>query len=178
MAPDPTVFVCPSCKAKLNAMQKTSMLTCSACGTEVDVKALRGRVTDTWNALEQEADQLQVGFVLCSLFYLPMYRVGGLQKTQRKYLYLSPPDMVNCLILSATPADFSTRWVFSANIYFPVFMTFSDLRQSSISGRLKGELEATRAICTRLKNICVDKLFLLLQKKTNYDGIFVEGCLL
>ena len=71
MAPDPTVFVCPSCKAKLNAMQKTSMLTCTACRTEVDVKVLRGRVTEIWNALEQEADQLQVGFVPCSLFLSP-----------------------------------------------------------------------------------------------------------
>ena len=112
MAPDPTVFLCPSCKAKLKTMQKTSMLTCTACGTEVDAKALRDRVTETWNALEQEAEQLQVRFVPCNLFLISPYRVGGLQKTWKKDLYHSHPDMVNCLILSAIPADFSTRWVF------------------------------------------------------------------
>ena len=68
MAPEPSVFLCPSCKAKLNAGKKTEMATCNNCGTEVDVEALKSRIAETWNALEQEADQLQVRFVPLSSF--------------------------------------------------------------------------------------------------------------
>ena len=38
-------------------------------------------------------------------------------------------------------------------------MSFSDIRRNSISGRRKEELEATKAICTRLKKIRFDELF-------------------
>ena len=35
-------------------------MTCSHCGKEVDVAVLRSCVADTWKALEQSAEQLQV----------------------------------------------------------------------------------------------------------------------
>ena len=63
MASEPSVFWCPSCKAKLTAGKRTDVVTCTNCGTDVDVEALRSRIAETWNALEQEADQLQVRFV-------------------------------------------------------------------------------------------------------------------
>ena len=149
MSPEPSVFWCPSCTAKLNAGKKTDVVTCTNCGTDLDLKALRSRVTETWNALEQEADQLQVRFVPFSTFGRPhVFRPGSLQKTLRKGLSLSPADTVNCLILSATLADFSTRWVFFTKIYF---MLFSASRRSSTFGRLKGEPGETRATCIRLK---------------------------
>ena len=63
MAPEPSVFLCPSCKTKISTGKKTDRVTCTNCGTEVDVEALKSRVAETWNALEKEAEQLQVGFV-------------------------------------------------------------------------------------------------------------------
>ena len=71
------MFLCPSCKAKLNAGKKTDTATCSNCGTEVDVAALKSRIAETWNALQQEADQLQVRFVPTSSFFISLYRAGG-----------------------------------------------------------------------------------------------------
>jgi len=59
MEPEPTVFLCPSCKCKLTAGKTTSVLTCPQCGKEVDVAVLRNCVAETWKALEQSAEQLQ-----------------------------------------------------------------------------------------------------------------------
>ena len=73
MAPEPSVFLCRSCKAKLSAGKKRDTATCSNCGTEVDVAALKSRIAETWNALQQEADQLQVRFVpISSFFHFPV----------------------------------------------------------------------------------------------------------
>ena len=68
MAPEPSVFWCPSCKARLTAGKKTDAVTCTNCGTGVDVEALRSRIAETWIALEQEADNLQVRFSSFPLF--------------------------------------------------------------------------------------------------------------
>merc|ERR1712218_272044 len=59
MTTEPTVLLCPSCKSKLNAGRTTDIMTCTNCGTGVDIKILKRCVEETWKALEQGAEQLQ-----------------------------------------------------------------------------------------------------------------------
>ena len=46
-------------------------MTCTNCGTGVDIKILKRCVEETWKALEQGAEQLQVNFYPCDPFEMP-----------------------------------------------------------------------------------------------------------
>ena len=87
MTPEPSVFLCPSCKTKMNTGKKTEVVTCTNCGSEVDVEALKSCIAETWNALEKEAEQLQVGFV----FFPPFFNIlvqswGSTKEVEERFI--------------------------------------------------------------------------------------------